>query len=471
MSYGRKQIFTDVPFITADNVIEEVRKAHLLHMENRRDIQKLYDYYRGKTAILGKVKEVRENINHKVNENRAYEIVTFHKGYVFGEPIQYIRREDSKYSNKSDDEIATGINALNGYMSAAHKAARDNKLAEWMYVCGTGYRLTMPNPKWEKGGDEPPFTINILDPRNTFVVYHNGYEHRPVMAVTYVTQESGRIVFSVYTEDEYFEIANDSSGVYRKAHALGMMPIVEYPANEPRLGVFEVVMSQLDALDELQSNRMDDVVQYVNSFLAVLGADLNEETYKKLNDWKTLCLPEGTDAKYLSPAMNQNDIQTFKNDINQAIFTICGVPNRNGGSSTSDTGSAVIMRDGWEAAEARAKSTEAMFDEPEGEFLKLVLRILRDTEGTDLRLGDIKPHFTRRNYENIATKAQVLDLMLKNPKIHPELAFIHCGMFPDPESAYLQSKEWWENNREIQNNNPKTPVPGADEAGAVGEGG
>jgi hypothetical protein len=34
--------------------------------------------------------------------------------------------------------------------------------------------------------------------------------------------------------------------------------------------------------------------------------------------------------------------------------------------------------------------------------------------------------------------------MLNNPKIHPELAFTHCGLFLDPESAYLQSKKWWE---------------------------
>jgi hypothetical protein len=61
-----------------------------------------------------------------------------------------------------------------------------------------------------------------------------------------------------------------------------------------------------------------------------------------------------------------------------------------------------------------------------------------------LKLADIDTHFTRRNYENIASKSQVLVAMLNNPKIHPELAFAHCGMFPDPESAYLQSKDYYE---------------------------
>ena len=142
--------------------------------------------------------------------------------------------------------------------------------------------------------------------------------------------------------------------------------------------------------------------------------------------------------------MSQNDVQTLKDDLYQAVLTICCVPKRNGGSSTSDTGTATIVRDGWSAAEGRAKTIETCFKEAEKQSLKLDLRILRDTVGTKLRLSDIDIHFTRRNYENIASKATVLTSMLNNPKIHPELAFQHCGMFADAESAYLQSKAWWE---------------------------
>ena len=84
-----------------------------------------------------------------------------------------------------------------------------------------------------------------------------------------------------------------------------------------------------------------------------------------------------------------------------------------------------------------------MFKSGEREFLKIVLRILRDTVGTKLRLSDITPHFTRRNYDNIASKSQVLIAMLNNPKIHPEVAYASCGMFPDPESAYLQGMAYY----------------------------
>jgi SPP1 family phage portal protein len=447
MSYGRRVIYSDATEITAENVADEVRKAVAVHEANRAEIEKLYGYYRGKTAILGKTKEVRENVNHKICENHAHEVTRFYEGYIFGEPIQYVRRENTS-AKKADDKIAADINALNGYNADAGKAACDGKLAKWILVASAGYRMTLPNKAWSLDADEPPFKKYSLDPRQTFIVRTNDVEHRPLMGVNYVKQtETNETVYSVYT-DKFLFVVREFGGVEAYPHVLGMIPIIEYTLDESRLGIFEVAMPLLDALDELQSNRMDDIVQFVNSFLAILGGELDEETYKKLNEWKTLCLPEGVDAKYLSPAMNQNDVQTLKEDLYQAVLTICGVPNRNGGSSTSDTGVATIVRDGWSAAEGRAKTIETSFKEAERESLKLDLRILRDTVGTNLRLSDIDIHFTRRNYENIASKAQVLVAMLNNPKIHPELAFQHCGMFADPESAYLQSKEYYEEQME-----------------------
>lgn len=442
VSYGRRKIRTDADKITAANVVDEVSKAYAVHCMNQGEIQRLWDYYRGKTAVLLKEKEIRPEINHKINENRCFEVVGFHKGYVFGEPIQYVRRETSK-SVVDDETIASDINALNGYMADANKAAHDAALAEWLYIAGTSYRLALPNVKWDAEGDESPFEIHTLDPRSTFVVYSNSIDEHPVMSVNIVEHDRGEKEFFVYTEDSSFGFM-EYGAVTETKHALGMIPIIEYPADNARLGVFEIALPLMDALDELQSNRMDDLVQFVNSFLAVFGATIDEETYKKLNELKTLCVPDGTDAKYLSANMSQADVQTLKDDLYQSILTICGVPNRNGGSSTSDTGTAVIYRDGYATADARARATELMFKSSEKSFLKLILRILRDTVGTNLRLTDIEAHFTRRNYENITAKSQVLISMLNNPKIHPELAFAYSGMFVDPESAYLQSAVYYE---------------------------
>lgn len=448
-TFGREKIYTDVERITAENVVEVLSKALLTHNKNQSEIQYLWDYYRGKTPILTKEKQIREEINHKINVNHASEIVTFKRGYGFGEPIQYIRRGQK-------ENLTEGINALNEYMFQEDKQAKDSELAEWFLICGLGYRMVLPGPD----ADEP-FKIHTLDPRYNFVVRYNGLGEKVVMSVKFILKENKQPIYSIYTPEFYFEIVN---GVITKneAHALGCVPVFEYKTGMARLGAFEIVLSLLDAINESESNRLDDIVQFVNSFLALLGGTIDEETAKKLEEYKMLCLPEGVDAKYLSASLNQNDIQVLVNDLYEAVLTITGLPNRNGGSSTSDTGAAVIMRDGWESAEAQMKSIENEFKGSEKEFLRLVLRILKDMAGIELNVRDIDIKFSRRNYDNLQTKSQVLTTMLNNPRVHPELAFLHSGMFLDPEGAYLKSKKWWEENLKKAKEAPKNEVQSDD---------
>jgi hypothetical protein len=160
------------------------------------------------------------------------------------------------------------------------------------------------------------------------------------------------------------------------------------------------------------------------------------------------------DVSIVTQELNQVQTQTLVDYLYQTVLTICGMPNRNGGSSTSDTGAAVIMRDGWTLAESRAKDSELMFKKSEHDVLKLILRIIRDTEGLsediyNLRLKNLSLQFTRRNYENVQSKSQVLVSMLQQNKIHPRLAFTSSGLFTDPESAYQQSKEYSEEQAKL----------------------
>ena len=107
-----------------------------------------------------------------------------------------------------------------------------------------------------------------------------------------------------------------------------------------------------------------------------------------------------------------------------------------------------LLRDGWSLAEARAKDSEHSFKKAEKQMLKLVLRICRDLGEMKLYLKDISLKFTRRNYEAIQSKSQVLIAMLQEPKIHPQLAFESSGMFVDSESAYTLSMKYYEEQQE-----------------------
>ena len=437
---GRKMILTDETEVNIGNVVQILRKALPYHWKNRSEISYLWSYYKGRQPILNRVKEVRPEITNKIVENRANEIVSFKSGYLMGEPLQYVSRGNA-------ENIADAINQLNEFVFAEEKPAKDKELADWFHICGTSFRMVLPD---EMAGedDESPFEIYTLDPRNTFVVYNNDLGNKPILGVKYVVDENGVVHYSCYSDHEYFEIV-ESKVVSYDTHILGEIPIIEYPLNMARIGAFELVIPLLDAINLTDSNRLDGVEQFIQSLMLFHNVDISSEDFDELRErgaikFKDIDTQLKAEINYLVSNLNQGETQTLVDHMYQTVLTICGMPNRNGGSSTSDTGSAVIMRDGWSAAEARAKDSELMFKKSERIFLKVVLNICRTLADMDLKVCNVEIRFTRRNYENILQKAQVLDLMLKNNKIHPRLAFEHCGLFVDSDLAYTLSAEYAE---------------------------
>jgi SPP1 family phage portal protein len=439
MLHGRRMIKTDETEVTAGNVVAILRKALPYHWKNRSEIQYLWNYYKGRQPILNREKQVRPEICNQIVENRANEIVSFKSGYLMGEPLQYVSRGNA-------ENIADAINQLNEYVFAEEKPAKDKELADWFHICGTSFRMVLPDEAGEE--DDSLFEIYTLDPRNTFVVYNNGLGNKPILGVKYVVDEQGIVHYSCYSKHEYFEIV-DTVVIDHQYHILGDIPIIEYPLNLARIGAFELVIPLLDAINLTDSNRLDGVEQFIQALMLFHNVDISSEDYQKLRDegaikFKDIDQQLKAEVSYLTSSLNQGETQTLVDHMYQTVLTICGMPNRNGGSSTSDTGSAVIMRDGWSAAEARAKDSELMFKKSERRFLKLILNITKTLAGMDLKVCNIEIRFTRRNYENILQKAQVLDLMLKNTKIHPRLAFEHCGLFVDSDLAYALSAEYTE---------------------------
>ncbi len=441
--YGRRVITTDATEITSENIVAELNEAFNTHSLNRGEIEYLWNYYRGKQPILQRTKDVRPDICNKIVENRANEIVSFKVGYLCGEPIQYVGRN-------SDEKVSQAIAELNEMMFSENKATQDKEIVEWQMICGTAYRLVLPDERGSE--DDAPFEMNTLDPRDTFVVYSSEVGNKPVFAVKYRTDKENRRIASVYTPNEFWKLIDDKV-VEHTAHALGMIPIFEYPANNARQGAFEIVLPLLDAINTVASNRMDGIEQFIQAFIKFINCDITAEDFDKLKDMGAIKVKsvdgQQADVDLVTNELNQMQTQTLVDYLYQTVLTVCGMPNRNGGSSTSDTGSAVVLRDGWSSAETRAKDSELMFKRAEQESLKLILRIIRDTRGLSdalygLKLKNISMQFTRRNYENVQSKSQVLTTMLQQNKIHPRLAFEHCGLFSDPESAYQSSMEYFD---------------------------
>ena len=447
---GRTVISTNAKSITRENLLTVLTQAKMSHSKNKGEIEYLFNYYKGKQPILARKKEVRPDICNTVVVNRANEIVAFKTGYLCGEPIQYINRN-------GEDSVTENINTLNEYMFSEDKASQDEEIVEWGNICGTAYRLVLPDDRGET--DEAPFEMYTLDPRYAFVVYSNGIGKKPLMGVIESQDENNVTHYSIYTEDKYFHVL-ESSIVEETPHILGVIPIFEYPANNARLGAFEIVLPLLDAINNVESNRLDGVEQIVQAFIKFINCDITKDEYEAFLEMGAIKVKSvdgaPADVGVVTTELNQDQTQTLSENLYNTVLTICGMPNRNGGNSTSDTGSAVLLRDGWSLAEARAKDSEHIFKRAEKQMLKLVLKICNTSGELALKLSDISLKFTRRNYENIQSKSQVLISMLQQEKIHPLLAFSSSGLFIDPEEAYTLSMKYYEEKQKLAEKPDKT---------------
>jgi SPP1 family phage portal protein len=218
-------------------------------------------------------------------------------------------------------------------------------------------------------------------------------------------------------------------------------------------------LSLIDAGNAIESDRQDGLEQFIQGFIKFVNCEISEEELKKFLALGAIMVNghEGkqADVDYVATDLSQTDTQVMSDNIYNMILTICGMPNRNGGNSTSDTGSAVIYRDGWQNAESRALAIENMFKGAEIQILKVLLKILKEKTISgvsddvrraidNLSLNDIDIQFTRRNTSNLQSKVQVLIQMLSEPKVHPRLAYEISDLFTDPENAYKQGMEYYQ---------------------------
>ena len=492
--HGRQKItlpMKKADFVKGDvvkNIMQYLPYVLRVHNYNKGQIDYLYNYYKGIQPILAKEKVVRPDINHIVLENHAYEFVNFKKSYIFGKPIQYVYK-GAKEGEKIEDEIV----ALNTFMENISKTSEDGELAEWQYICGTGYRYI------DKGSaeDNSPFIMSCPDPRETFVVYSNSIKEEVLFSgfVTYKSNLFGAIplsnasannnlsfdkVITIYTDDFYIELESfQEAGIERyrpipkNTGIEGIPPvekyplvikgnrIIEYPLNNARLGLIEVVMSLFDAINQVKSNDVDDIDQFVQSLLVFINQEVEPEKFKELIKLGAIEVNSAdasrpADVKLLTSQLSHSETKVVTMDLYQTALRIAGIP-INAGSSSGDTGNAKSIGEGWTMADARANQDEQNFKKYEKKALKLIIDICKENnigikakDGKTLSIKDLSPldidiKFTRNKSDNLLVKTQGL-LNMMSCQIEPQIAFETSGLFSDPNEVYVRSKEYFDGN-------------------------
>ena len=452
---GRDRVYTDFDEINSGNVIEALNKANAIHEGNRVDIQYLVNYYRGLQPIYNRDKTTRPDIKHNTVVNHANEIVSFKTSYLLSDPIVYIARKPSE-DGMQDERVTEGLKRLNDYMYLAGVQACDKEIADGFHIAGQSYRFVFVNADWdgEDGEDDSPYTVETLDGENTYVAYRRSSSKatKPVFAVTFTDRMDMGRVYDVWTRTAHY-VVNKNEIISTEANVIGEIPIIEYVNNEYRIGAFEVVLDLLDAANVIKSNRVEATEQLVQALTWFNDVEFTADELEQLKSnpsafvfTRTIKDCSNPMIKAIVTDLQQADQQVLQNAIYKDILTIAGMPSTgDGNTSDSSNNGSTIVRNGWQHAEARAKDTAALWERSDRQFLKVVLKIcdvMLKKHALNLKPSDIRCKFTRRNYEDIATKATVLTMLLGNDLVHPETAWQVCNMVPDPEDAYNAGMQW-----------------------------
>ena len=447
---GRIMIMTDELEITKENIESVVSLAWNDHMKNVKDELFLMNYEKGQQGIINRKKEIRSNINAKPVINEASRIVDTHVGYCFANPITLVERAENESDKTGNND--KGIAEVNKMLYEQSKGAKDYECMHKTFINGVGYQMVLPTKK-KKPGRKAPFDLLVPDPTTTFVVYTNDVYRKKVLGCTYSLMKNGGVRLTATSENYIFELIRETeNGEFKLTkrilpNLMGMVPIVEFQLND-RMGIFEKVIPILEYINLIDADRINDIMQHVQSLLWMHNCSIDGEGKKNLVDGDGVIMTksagDGHEAKitYLNQTLNEAEIQTLADHLLEELEKITATPSWKEASGGSTTG-AMQLSNGWQCLEISAKAIEQLFLQPELELIEMVLAIIKadktEYEGIeDLDIADIEVRFSRTKNYDLVSKTNAL-VSLINAGVDGQTAFKTVELFTDANQAWVDS--------------------------------
>ena len=448
---GRKKIVTEYvssDLTSLDNIMNLLNTSRITHLENKIDIDYLTNYKNGNQPILYKTKAIRTEINNKLVVNHAQMVTRNIVGYFLGTPIQYIQ---------SGEESQIEIDLLNRFVAYEDKSSVDKEIGDHQSICGTAYRIIFTDGAL---GDEVPFEDKALDPSTSYVVYENNIAEKPVIGVTYynlLDKENAVIGSKIYCYTDFglYECQTDTDGLITDSkdivftpYDVGGVPIIEYPNNLWRIGDWELMLGLMDAINEMQSGRLDDIDQIVQSLLVFINADIDTKGYDEMREQGVVLLKNTTnspsDVKSIVNNLDQTGMHSFAEEMESLLYAMIGIPDRNNRSGGGgDTGQAVELRDGWADLEVVARNKELVYKRSEKQALRIILKILNNKMGFNLSLLDIDIKFTRNKNNNLMVKTQSYSNLLNTKTLSPADCLTIVDLVSDVNEYIARGQAFW----------------------------
>lgn len=314
-------LLKDTSELTPDLICNYI-KLHHERMAPR--YRRLNDYYEGKHEILIRTPKRKDDPCNNIVANFAKYITDIASGYQMGEPVSYQSEED--------------LTDLMYYFNKAQVDVQDTDNAEDQSIYGVAYELV-----YMSSDDESvPKTASIL-PEQAFVIYSDTVEFKPVAGIYYTeirdVQTQDIIGFNVYasTATDYilFKTTKDygvDGDVITQTNPFKMVTLIEIYNNKHMQGDFEQLIPMINGYNKLQSNRVDDKEEFVNSLMVIKGQTLGDtedeksETYRNIKENGVMEMTPDGEASFLTRDSDQQGDDLLRQSLSDDLHKFSFVP-------------------------------------------------------------------------------------------------------------------------------------------------
>ena len=319
----------------------------------------VFDAYTSNHAILHQANKPDYKPDNRIVVNFPKYIVDTMNGFFIGNPIKTVA---------DDENVANYIEYIEKYNN------QDDNNAELSKVCsiyGNGFEMYYLDENSE-------LCITYLTPREAFMVYDDSIIERPMYFIRLYKDNDNNEFGSI--SNTYGVRSFKVTGGLKwldddwQPHYFDGVPATEFVENEERQGLFEPVMSIVNAYNKAISEKANDVDYFADAYMKVLGAKLEPEDLQFIRDNRVVNF-EGEDAQkiiveFMGKPESDTTQENLLNRLERLIFQISMVANIS--DENFGTASGISLKYKLQAMSNLEKTKERKFEKGMNRRYKLL---------------------------------------------------------------------------------------------------
>lgn len=327
-------------------LLQEFLDEHRREVNNR--YKELQEAYESDHKILHAPAKPKYKPDNRIVVNFPKYIVDTMNGFFIGNPIKTVA---------DDENVSDFVEHIEKYNDQDDNNAELSKLCD---IHGKGYEMYYTDEASE-------LCITYLSTMDAFMIYDDSIVERPMYFVRRYTDRDGNEYGSISNNYgvRYFTVTgglrwNDEDW---QPHYFKDVPATEYVENAERQGIFEPIMTMVNAYNKAISEKANDVDYFADAYLKVLGALVENDDLQFIRDNRVVNFTGEDASKIIAEFMDKPSSDATQENLlerlERLIFAISMVANISDENFGAATGIALKYK--LQAMSNLAKTKERKF--------------------------------------------------------------------------------------------------------------